>query len=341
MQRLKVREKEAIEKLKIIREVFDQATATDTCEGGLHAIIQACRKMFECQAAAFLLTSPKRDVLRIKSSIGISQQFANTFKITRKANLQWELVEQKTELVLEKGKSRAEAMSAFRLEKDFNYAMVLAVHSAGHSCGYFQCERDRAPFDEVEQEFLRIFARMAGVLVCKAQFCEQVKLLEITDKELGTLTSNSFFDRLGEELKRSKRYNEDIALVLVHFDAYPDYINYHGEEAGKSLIKVLADVIKGCARESDMVSRYGIQLFAVCLIKVTPKAALEIAGRIIKAFLHSKVQHREPELRTSIGIAHAGEAGFDERKIMKCARIALLESQRTGKNRAVLYRQKT
>jgi len=297
--------------------------------------------MFDCEAAAFLLRQPKKDVLRIKSSIGISQKFANTFNIVREENPQWELVENRGELVLEKSKSRPEVMSAFKLERDFKYAVILAVHSAGHNCGYFQCERDSAPFDEVEQEFLRIFARMAGLLVCKAQACELVKLLEITDEELGTLTSNRFFDRLDEELKRSKRYGEDIALMLVHFDAYPDYINYHGEEAGKALIKVLADVIKGCARESDMVSRYGVQLFAVCLIKVAPEAALHIARRVIRAFLHSKVEHREPELRISIGIAHTGEAGFGERKLMKCARIALLESQRTGKNRVFLYKQKS
>ena len=339
MQPREVEERE-IEKLKIVREVFDQAIATDTCEEGLHAIIQACRKVFDCQTAAFLLCSGKNDVLRIKSSIGIGQQFANTFAIAKEANPQWELVERRTELVLEKDKSRPQLLSAFRLERDIKYALVLPVYSAGHDCGYFQCERDGAPYDEVEQEFLRIFVRMAGVLVCKARFCERMKLLEGTDEELGTLTSNRFFDRLNEELKRSERYNEDVAVMLVHFDAYPDYINYHGEGAGKALIKVLANVIRGCVREHDLVSRYGVQLFALCLLKVEAKAAMKTANRIIKAFLNSDVEHREPELKISIGVVQTSEVGFEVRKIIRCARTALLDSQRAGKNRAHLYKRK-
>ena len=330
----------AAEKLEIVRKVFDHIAASAACEEGFHEIVQACRKHFGCDAVAFLLSRSKEGVLRIKSATGMSQNFIKTFKIESNADAQSRLMEQRNELILTKGESPAELLSAFRLENDFKYAVVLPVFTFERTFGYFQCERNDAPFDNEELEVLRLFACMAGMLVCNAEYCERIKRIEPIDEELGTLTPNRFFDKFEEELKRSERFGGQNALMLIRFDAYTEYIDYHGPEAGDALIKVLADVLKESVREPDFVSRYDLESFALCLIEVEGDIVMKVAGRIIRSFLNSNVEHKEPEIRVSIGVVHTLQAGFDPRNVMSCARKALLEAQRTGKNHVILYEGK-
>jgi len=330
----------AAEKLEIVRKVYDHIAASAACEEGLHSIVQACRKHLGCEAAAFLLLSPKGRALRIKSAVAMSQNFIKTFKVKKDAGAQSEVLMRRRELVLTKGESPSGLVSAFRLENDFKYAVVLPVFVCDRTFGYFQCERNDAPFDNEDLDVLRLFARTAGMLICNWEYCEKIKRIEPIDEELGTLRPNRFFEKFEEELKRSERFGGKSALMFIRFDAYTEYIDYHGLEAGDALIKVLAEVIKESVRSPDFISRYDLESFALCLVEVEPDVAVKVARRIIRSFLHSNVEHREPEIRVSIGMAHTSQAGFDARNVLSCARKALLESQRRGKNRAVIYEKK-
>jgi diguanylate cyclase (GGDEF)-like protein len=327
------------ETLAILRKTFDYLALCSACEEGLHVIVQACRKHFGCSAAAFLLTGLKRRNLKIKSAVGISQGFIKTFKTKADSEPYGTVMQERKELVLSGEESSPEQLSAFKLERDIAHAAVLPVYALERTFGYLQCERDSVPFSEEELDMARLFARMAGMVICNAECCEKILRIQPVDEKLGTLTSSRFFDRMDEELKRAKRYDRCLALMLIHFDAYSEYIDFHGTEAGDALVEVLADVLKGAVRESDFISRYDLESYAACLIEAGAEEAMTVARRIIYAFLHSDVEHREPELRVSIGVAHTAQAGFDTRNVMGCARKALLAAQRSGKNRAVLYEE--
>jgi len=329
-----------LEKLKSLRKVMEKASTSNVPEEGFHVIIQGCKRLFDCDKAVFLLNEPRGDFLRIKSAVGVSQNFINSFEVKKDSKAQSELLSQKKGLVLTRGESPPELIKAFTLESAFTYAFIQPVYSFDRTFGYFQCEKNDVPFGEENLEILQLFARAAGTLLAHNEYCERLKLLESADEELGILTSNRFFEKLDEELKRCKRYKKNAAIMLFHLDAHAEYIRYHGFEAGRRLLRVLADVVKGNIRDNDFISRYGIETLAICLIEVDEEASLNIGSRIIQAFLHSNVQHKEPEIKMSIGIAHTLEAGYDFRKVLSCARSALLQSQIKGKNRTALYKQR-
>jgi diguanylate cyclase (GGDEF)-like protein len=126
-------------------------------------------------------------------------------------------------------------------------------------------------------------------------------------------------------------------LDIDHFKLFND--NY-GHQAGDTVLKELAAVIKGQCRYTtmDMCFRYGGEEFAVLLTELEIAVALNVAERIRRMVeRHSfSIKSRFPGTSVTVSLGVAGMSGGDElrpEELLKQADDALYRSKKGGRNR--------
>ncbi|APR81074.1 GGDEF/response regulator receiver domain protein [Minicystis rosea] len=137
------------------------------------------------------------------------------------------------------------------------------------------------PFEEAEllarvASMLRIKRLHDSVTVQKARF----ERLSVHDEMTGLYNFRYLHTRLSEEFKRAERYHEPFACVLVDIDQLRAINDLGGRQAGDAVIRRVAEGIKKCVREVDVVARYGGEEFLMVLPSTHFAGSVVVAERI-------------------------------------------------------------
>lgn len=126
-------------------------------------------------------------------------------------------------------------------------------------------------------------------------------------------------------------------MLLLDIDHFKGINDRYGHHAGDAVLCAVADVLRGAARDGDLVCRMGGEEFAVVCMDADEASALRIAERL-RAALQSAVVLRQPDgecLRctATIGISgrFADQAALD--RAMQDADAALYRGKNAGRNR--------
>jgi diguanylate cyclase (GGDEF)-like protein/PAS domain S-box-containing protein len=131
----------------------------------------------------------------------------------------------------------------------------------------------------------------------------QRKLIESTymDYLTGLYNIRYLHKRLREEIKRSERKKEKIAIIMFDIDNFKKYNDTHGHESGNRLLKILGRIIRRSIRDGvDLGFRFGGDEFLIIVNQADEKITMEVAGRIREKFL--KLKYRNLDL--SMGIEY-------------------------------------
>ena len=88
------------------------------------------------------------------------------------------------------------------------------------------------------------------------------------------------------ELARCQRESQPLSLLVMDIDHFKRINDEHGHPAGDEVLRQVAQLLAGRARNSDVVCRYGGEEYLVLLPNMTAHTALvraEAAGQIIRA----------------------------------------------------------
>ena len=136
-----------------------------------------------------------------------------------------------------------------------------------------------------------------------------------------------------EASARLARFGEPFAIFYLDLDKFKDVNDDLGHFAGDQMLVQVAERLNSCVRDCDSVARLGGDEFAIaCLGISTPKAAVILADRIIKAFSVPFILEGSRRLSsTSIGIALAPSDGVDADSLLRKADAALYRAKRDGR----------
>jgi diguanylate cyclase (GGDEF)-like protein len=169
---------------------------------------------------------------------------------------------------------------------------------------------------------------------------ERMKQLSITDDLTETYNYRYFIQSLDLELRRAKRYEYPISLMMLDIDHFKIYNDTHGHVAGDRVLKQVARVIKETVRHTDILARYGGEEFAGILIKTNLDEGCQIAERVRKAVEEFAIDHEKTQpqgrLTVSVGISTLGSKVSSLQGLVKTADEALYEAKRTGRNRVAV-----
>ena len=147
-----------------------------------------------------------------------------------------------------------------------------------------------------------------------------------------------FEERLVDEINRSARYSKVLSIFLIDIDYFKNVNDSHGHEAGDTVLKNFADMLREKLRVNDITARYGGEEFAVILPETSAEEAKELAERFRQqiALTYTEIAGGEKiNLTISIGIASYPLNGHSYELLIKAADMAMYRAKYDGRDRVV------
>lgn len=165
----------------------------------------------------------------------------------------------------------------------------------------------------------------------------RLERLAVTDGLTGLFNHRRFQEALHSELLRCERHKRPLGVLMLDVDFFKKVNDSMGHPAGDELLRRLAEVLGKDLRQTDLISRYGGEEFAVLLPETTKAEALQVADRMREA-VEQKVNVEKvwtQHITVSIGVATFPEDGKTAEAVLEAADQALYVAKRQGRNRVV------
>jgi diguanylate cyclase (GGDEF)-like protein len=127
---------------------------------------------------------------------------------------------------------------------------------------------------------LRTLLEPSAIALDNALALQKADLLSVTD-DLTRLHNSRYLNSvLRKEFKRAVRNGSALSVLFLDLDSFKQVNDQHGHLAGSKVLMEAAAVIRSCARETDVVARFGGDEFSLILPDTDTEGAVSVAERI-------------------------------------------------------------
>ena len=175
----------------------------------------------------------------------------------------------------------------------------------------------------------------AAVALDNAIRLQRAQALTVTDDLTQLFNSRYLSEVLRREGKRAVRSRQPLSLMFIDLDRFKEVNDTYGHLYGSRALVEAAGVIRDCARETDVVARFGGDEFAVVLPDTGSEGAMVVADRVrqrIAAFDFLAKEGLHCRLTASSGVATFPHPVPTVDRLMQAADDAMYWVKAHGKN---------
>jgi len=198
-----------------------------------------------------------------------------------------------------------------------------------------------AAFGPHEIELLTAVADQAAVAVKNALLHEETVTLSITDPLTGVPNRRHLFARLEMELARSHRFGTPLSVLMIDIDHFKILNDHAGHRVGDSVLRKVAELMRGMVRKVDVLARYGGEEFMLLLPQITKEEAVDVAEKLRSAVSTAPLDEGKHQplgaVTVSVGVATFPLDAVALEPLVDAADSALYASKRNGRNRTTAY----
>ena len=168
---------------------------------------------------------------------------------------------------------------------------------------------------------------------------EKSNLLEYQathDQLTGLFNRQKFDEVFVKEIKRDKRYDNALSLIIFDIDNFKKFNDDYGHNVGDEVLKVISEIVLQSVREHDTVVRWGGEEFLVLLPQTELEGAKKVAEKIRRAIEKYHDEEIPAKITASFGVTKL-EKDDDETSVIKKADEALYIAKKEGKNLVIAY----
>jgi diguanylate cyclase (GGDEF)-like protein len=148
----------------------------------------------------------------------------------------------------------------------------------------------------------------------------------------------SFYEHLGSALARARRRGGKVAVLFIDLDDFKLINDYLGHQDADTVLRDVAERLKGCLREADVAARMGGDEFGVLLEDVEDAGMAHKVAERFQERLRVPFEVGDGHLMyTSARIGIAVGAEEPPRRLVRAADQASYRAKKQGKAGSVLF----
>ncbi len=189
-------------------------------------------------------------------------------------------------------------------------------------------EKPDCPVGEKNCEWLDEIARLRTRI-------EELSDLVATDELTGLFNFRHFKTVLQAEMDRSKRSGIPTSLVLADVDHFRAINDEHGREVGNMLLRQLAEICRSEVRTTDLVCRYGGEMFAIIFPETHLELAVKVADRIRQQIADTPLKLDDDEINVTVSMGasvYVKTSVIDFVDLVDSVDRFVSEAKRSGRN---------
>jgi diguanylate cyclase (GGDEF)-like protein len=182
---------------------------------------------------------------------------------------------------------------------------------------------------------VRTLLEPAAVALDNALLLKRAEALSVTD-DLTHLYNSRFLNIvLRRETKRAARSARPLSLLFIDLDGFKAVNDTHGHLCGSRTLVEVAAVIRGSARETDVVARFGGDEFALVLPDTGCEGGFAVGERVRARIAEHPFLAGEGldiHLTASVGVATLPDVASSADELVQAADRAMYQVKDSGKN---------
>jgi diguanylate cyclase (GGDEF)-like protein len=182
---------------------------------------------------------------------------------------------------------------------------------------------------------VRVLLEPAAVALDNALLLKRAEALSVTD-DLTRLYNSRYMNQvLRKETKRASRSGRPLSLLFIDLDGFKAVNDTHGHLFGSRALVEAAAVIRGSARETDVVARFGGDEFALILPDTGGDGAYSVGERIRERICAHRFlvgDGLDIHLTASVGVATLPDVAASAEELVQAADKAMYQVKDAGKN---------
>jgi two-component system, cell cycle response regulator len=168
------------------------------------------------------------------------------------------------------------------------------------------------------------------------------KLTELVDTDdlTGLFNMRSLYQRLEQELDRSRRFQRPLSVVMMDMDYFKTVNDGHDHLFGSYVLSVVGHLIKQSIRNIDLGARYGGDEFLILLTETGEEGAQIFCERLRKKIEETLFENGLDKIRLTASFGFSvidpndrlGDLQSSALNLVKTADAALYDAKRSGRN---------
>lgn len=191
-----------------------------------------------------------------------------------------------------------------------------------------------APLSEAHRRSIGAAAALLAITLKNAQLFREVRETSMRDPLTGCFTRAHALEVIEVELRRARRTQQPLALVMFDLDHFKEVNDRFGHLCGDAVLAAIGHRMRAVLRGSDLKCRYGGEEFLVLLPETPLHGATRVAETLRKEIGEQPVVWNADgvQVTASFGIAPALPGEVNAAGLIARADAALYRAKDDGRN---------
>ena len=233
-------------------------------------------------------------------------------------------------------RARRQAARMARLEtpRDPERAIGFPLLAGGSAMGVLGVRPSGGALPADRRRIIEAAAALLAVSVKNAQLFRELKDNSVKDALTGCFTRSHSLDVIDAELRRARRSQTPVSLIMFDLDHFKDVTDRHGHLCSEAVLSAVGTRMKEVLRGSDLKCRYGGERFLVLL----PETPLHGARRVAETLRREIAERPVPwsgeglTITASFGLAQTMPGEVNAQAVIARADQALYRAKDDGRN---------